>query len=257
MNKKILAAVVCVLVVVLVIGVFQWKSTNWGTPEAQNAFEDAALTEANIDGYTAAIVDQIGTDGGEEENQTGKTTVSTTYPPRTVDGLLVLGASDAPVTITEFSSLSCPHCASFHADTLPSIKTDYIDTGKVQFVFMDFPLNQQALHGTLLLKCVEATQRYELMELLFKQQSQWAFEGDHQTKLKQYASLLGLSSEKADACMSDVDVEKQLLMRMKAASTQYNISSTPTFLIQPGNKIVTGSATYGTFSTEIEKILKK
>jgi len=256
MNKKIIAAIVCVIVIILVIGVFQWKSQKWGSEEAQSAFEQAAAQDPNVEvnAYAAAVEEQLQTSDSTTENNTAPATSS--YPAQVIDGLLVIGSPDAPVTITEFSSLSCPHCASFHANTLPSLKTDYIDTGKVKFVFMDFPLNQQALHGTLLLKCVDAQQRYELMELLFKQQHQWAFEGDHQTKLKQYASLLGLSSDKANQCMNDTATEKNVLMGMKAASTQYQISSTPSFLIQPGNKVISGAVPYGTFSTEIENLLK-
>ena len=256
MNKKLLTIIACIVVVVIVIGVFQWQSEKWGSEDAQNAFENAATQETSIDAYESAIEDQITAEPAKDES-TQTVTGTSNYPARVVDGLLVIGSPDAPVTITEFSSLSCPHCASFHANTLPSIKSDYIDTGKVQFVFMDFPLNQQALHGTLLLKCVDAQQRYELMELLFKQQQQWAFEGDHQTKLKQYASLLGLSSDAANKCMNDTEAEKNILMNMKAASTQYNVSSTPTFVMQPGNKILTGAAAYGAFSTAIETILNQ
>ena len=269
MNKKIIAVAVCIVVALAVIGVFQWKTTHWGTEEAQNAFESAAEENGDIESYAAAVEDEISntapqsgdavdtssTDTSTQMTETSPIEAAATYHARIVDGHLVIGSPDAPVKMIEYSSLSCPHCASFHEDTLPDLKKDYIDTGKVEMTFNDFPLNQQALSGTLLLKCLDATQRYEMMELLFKQQAQWAYEGDFQDKLKQYAALVGLPNKKADECMNDSEKEKAILQSMKQASEAHNVQSTPTFVLQPGNKVISGAAAYGAFSAEIEKLL--
>lgn len=251
MKNKIIPIVICIAVLAICIGVFQYISQDADENLAADVFEQAAQSDEMINAYTDAV----------EEAVTSKTVETTpaaasTTPARVENGILKIGSPDAPVTIIEFSSLSCPHCASFHKNTLGQVKTDYVDTGKVQFAFYDFPLNQQALHGTLLLQCVDGQDRYALMEMLFDQQAQWAFEGDHKTKLKQYASLLGISSDKAEACMSDTAKEQQILAKMKIAAEEYNIKSTPSFVIMPGKNVITGAHAYGTFSSEIEKRLK-
>lgn len=263
MTKKIIAVLVCIVALALCIGIFQYVSKDADENIATDAFEMAADSQDDISAYTEAVEDAL----AEEQPQAGSETPETTQtakqteapksvPARVENGILVLGDENAPVTIMEFSSLSCPHCAAFHKNTLSAIKKDYISSGKVKFMFQDFPLNQQALSASLLLKCLDANDRYNFMEMLFAQQEQWAFQADFQTKLKQYAALLGLPNDKADACMSNTETEQEILTRMKAASTRYNISSTPSFVFVPGEKLITGAHPYGSFSTEIENLLK-
>ncbi len=232
MNKKIIVPVlICLVVLGASIGVLQWKSQGDNSVDTADVFENAATTQ-------------------ETQNE-----VVEVLPPRVINNALVIGNDDAPVTIQEFSSLSCPHCASFHSGALASLKKDYVDTGKVKFAFNDFPLNQPAVDGSLLLKCFEGKDRYDLMEILFSQQSQWAFGGDSKSKLTQYAALLGLSNDKAEACMNNKNAERAMFEAMRANNQKYQVQSTPTFIIQPGDKIISGAQTYGVFSTEIEKIL--
>jgi protein-disulfide isomerase len=256
MKNKIVPVIVAIAVLAVSIGIFQYMAHNPADEAAHNAFEKAATNETNMDEYAAAVAEAIeiepSSDSTDTPSQQSTPVVSTT-PARVENGMLTIGNADAPVTILEFSSLSCPHCASFHKNTLGALKKDYVDTGKVKFVFYDFPLNQQALHGTLLLQCVDGQDRYALMEMLFDQQAQWAFEGDHQTKLRQYAALLGLSNDRADECMDDTAKEQEILQKMKAASEQYNIRSTPSFVILPQPETITGAQSYGMFSTAIEK----
>lgn len=258
MNKKIVSVLIGLFVLAVCIGIFQWTSSVPENESAVNAFENAVnADEQSIDSaYTQAVEESI-TQKVPEEPAQDVSLSATNYPARVENGLLTLGAPDAPVTIMEFSSLSCPHCSTFHKGSLKNIKTDYVDTGKVKFIFQDFPLNQQALHGSMLLRCVDGQTRYELMELLFDQQEQWAFDVDHQTKLKQYAALVGVSNDKADACMSDTNTEQSILTLMKAVSQRYSITSTPSFVLVPGEKVLTGALPYGSFSTEIEKILNQ
>ena len=273
MNKKIITLLICVLVVAAVIAILQWRSSsNWGSDEAQNAFENAA-SEENMDGYINAVEEELSNSepqsGSENSTDTLVTQAETpsnavteepraTYTPQVDEnGNLMIGDPNAHVTIHEYSSLTCPHCASFHEQTLPSVKTDYIDTGKAKFVFHDFPLNRQAMMGSLLLKCAQPQQRYELMEMLFDQQSQWAFESNFEDKLKQYAALIGISNEKAEECMNDAAAEREMLVGMKQASETYKISSTPSFVVMPGNTLINGAVAYGSFSTAIEGALEE
>lgn len=257
MNKKTLIGILVALVVMVsVIAVMQWQSnkSQWGDEAAQNAFEDMA-TQEDTNSYINAVEDELTADTNEQESQTINAELKNYAPYVDSDGNLVIGDREAPVTIHEYSSLTCPHCASFHKQTLPILKSDYINTGKVKFVFNDFPLNRQALDANMLLRCLEPNQRYELSELLFNQQEQWAFEPSHTAKLKQYAALIGLSNDKAEACMNDTAIEREILVNMKEASETYNITSTPSFIIMPGNKMISGAVPYGQFSTEIEALL--
>ncbi len=238
MKKKIIAVGICLVVLVACIGVLQWRSV-----DADDRMIAAIETTAgDADAMPIAEVEE--------------TSSTTEYPPREENGSFVIGNPDAPVTIMEFSSLSCPHCASFHKGALPDLKKDYVDTGKVKFVFRDFPLNASAVAGSLLLKCVPLDNRYDFMEMLFDQQSQWAFEPDFINKLKQYAALLGIGNDEADKCISDRDTEAAMFDVMREGNAEFEISSTPTFIIQPGNEKLVGAQPYGEFSKRIEALLK-
>lgn len=240
MKKIVLPVVICLVVLSGAIGVLQWRSQD---ADERMIAETAKNQDHNIEVEKVAV----------EINQPA---IKIT-PPRIEDGSFVIGDKDAPITILEFSSLSCPHCAAFHKNSLSDLKKDYVQSGKVKFVFNDFPLNKPAVDASLLLKCVDVKDRYDLMEILFSQQSQWAFGGDHHDKIKQYAALLGISSDKADACMSDTDAERAMFEKMRANNQKYQVKSTPTFVILPSEKVITGAQNYGVFSTEIERLLKE
>jgi protein-disulfide isomerase len=232
MKKIIIPVVVCLTVMVVVIGVFQWTSLHADEVDIAPT-EIVEITEDQVPAPVTKAQASI-------EN-----------------GSFVIGAPDAPITIMEFSSLSCPHCATFHKNTLPTLKKDYVDRGQVKFVFNDFPLNKAAVDGSLLLKCVDLDNRYEFMEMLFAQQGEWAFAPDHRTKLKQYAALLGMGGDKADACMNDTDAERTMFENMQLNNAKYQVKSTPTFVVIPSEKVIKGAQNYGTFSTEIERLLAK
>jgi protein-disulfide isomerase len=239
MKNKIIAFVICLAVLVGAIGYLQFKSQKSTEP----------TTDLTIASEPIAAEDEIKT---KEVSSTSKKA-----PVSIKDGFLMLGFDDAPVTIIEFSSLSCPHCATFHKDTLPLLINDYINTGKAKIIFRDFPLNASAAAGSLLLKCIPLDKRYEFLAMLFDQQSQWAFDAEFGSKLQQYASLLGISNEKAKSCMLDKEAENEILKFMSLASAQYKIESTPSFVILPGEEKLTGSLNYGAFSTRIEALLTK
>lgn len=239
MSKKLISVIVCIIALVVVIGILQWKSS----------YADQELVQA-----TETQTDTVTTDDVAEEQVQGSVPPATFFNVDPTGGLSV-GAMDAPITLLEFSSLSCPHCATFHNSILAPIKKDYIDTGKVRIVFMDFPLNRQALDGTLLTRCVDLENRYEFMNMLFEQQAQWAFENDHRDKLVQYASLVGLNRDKALSCMNDGPAERVLLENMRSASNTFSINSTPTFIVLPGEQKIPGAQNYGVFSQVFERLL--
>ena len=111
----------------------------------------------------------------------------------------VLGSADAPVTIYEFSSLGCSHCADFHLNMLPELKKDYIDSGKVKLVFADFPIDAKSMKGAMLARCMPADKYFDFLSLLFKKQLTWGLSFKTEKLLTSYAELEGLSAEKGES----------------------------------------------------------
>lgn len=167
---------------------------------------------------------------------------------------LVLGAADAPITMVEFSSLTCPHCAAFHTDTLPAIKTNYIDTGKVKLVYRDFPLNKAALLGSALAHCGGPTRFFGFLDVLFKSQPSWAHSDDPVTALSRIGRLGGLKAADIEACLNDKELFDRILSSRVEGAKEFDIASTPTFIIN-GEKHV-GALSFEQFAEVFERLLK-
>ncbi|MGB0748924.1 MAG: DsbA family protein [Magnetospiraceae bacterium] len=164
-----------------------------------------------------------------------------------------LGDPEAPVTIYEYSSLTCPHCASFHRDTLPQIKEQYIDTGKVKLVFRDFPFDQAALAGAMTARCLPDAQFFPFIDMLFNTQRKWAGAQDPIGALSLNARLAGLQEEGFKSCLSDRDLQTKILERRQEAEKEHGVRSTPTFVIN--GETVVGAQPFGTFERAIEAAL--
>ena len=122
---------------------------------------------------------------------------------------MVLGKDDAPVTIVEYSSLSCPHCAVFHRDVLPALKSEYIDTGKLRYIEREFPLNNPALAGSVIARCVDPSRFFAFTDLLFSKQEDWAFKDDALKPLRLYAKQAGLTDADFEKCIDDEALQKK------------------------------------------------
>lgn len=149
--------------------------------------------------------------------------------PRLQD--MVLGKPEAPITIIEYASLTCPHCASFHADVLPTLKTEYIDTGKAKLIFRDFPLDQLAFAGAVLARCGGPEKYYTYLNVLFAQQRQWATAADPKAALTQIGRLGGVSAEQFDKCLQDKALGDYILNSRLEGNQKFNVNSTPTLII--------------------------
>lgn len=154
----------------------------------------------------------------------------------------IIGSANAPVTIVEYSSLTCPHCAHFNTDVLPKIKASLLDTGKAKLVQRDFPLNEPALKGAMLIKCAGKERATAFVEVLFATQRNWAFEDDFLENLKQIASVGGMSEERFDVCMADKAIEEAVLQERKLAADVLKVESTPTFFVN-GKRAIEGGGT--------------
>ncbi len=149
----------------------------------------------------------------------------------TFTGEIVLGKADAPVTIIEYASMTCPHCANFHNKVLPALKEKYIDTGKVKLAFREFPLDGVALRASMLARCGGEAKVVGFIDILFKQQASWATSEDPLGALARVARLGGMSQATFDACLADETLMKQLVQSRQDGSVKYDIKGTPSFII--------------------------
>lgn len=168
----------------------------------------------------------------------------------------VLGDPKAPVTIYDYSSMTCPHCADFHANVLPKIKEAYIDTGKVKLVFRDFPFDQAALRASMLAHCAPVERYFPLTDVLFKSQAQWSRASDPAKALAQYGKLAGMSQEIIDACFASQPLADGILNSRMVGQNQYKVEATPTFILNDGKDRVEGAQPFEVFAKAIDKLLK-
>jgi protein-disulfide isomerase len=164
-----------------------------------------------------------------------------------------IGDPAAPVTIIEYSSMTCPHCAAFHANTLPELKERYIDAGKVRLVLRDFPLDQNALRASMIAHCAGEDRYPQFVEVFFAQQASWARANDPVQVLKQLAQLGGLSADKVDACLADKALEEAILQARLDGQEKYDIKSTPSFIID--GKTYSGDQSVQKFAEIIDPLL--
>lgn len=170
-------------------------------------------------------------------------------------GETALGSADAPVTLEEHSSLTCGHCGNFHRETLPKIKTEYIDTGKVRLVFRDFPLDQLALAASMIPHCAPKERYFGFLEVLFRSQANWMRAADPIAALNRLARLGGMSDADFNACLGRQDIFEAIRDRGTADGKRLGIDSTPTFFIN-GEKI-SGAAPFEDFKKMFDQALEK
>jgi protein-disulfide isomerase len=151
-----------------------------------------------------------------------------------------LGKDDAPVTIVEYASMTCPHCAHFHETTYPELKKRYIDTGKVRFIFREFPLDPLAAGASMLARCADKDKFYPLIETLFQQQTKWAVEKPI-PQLMAIARQAGISEKTFNACLSDQKMLDAMQAEQKRATDKFGVNSTPTIFVN-GKKQVGGQS---------------
>jgi protein-disulfide isomerase len=143
----------------------------------------------------------------------------------------VLGKAEAPITIVEYASLTCPHCADFHSQVLPDLKREFIDTGKVRLVFRDFPLDRVALAGSMIAQCAGRDRYFCFLDVMFRSQTQLRGASNPGEALAQIARLGGMAQADVDACLKNEDLQKAILQKQIDGSNKYKVSSTPTLII--------------------------
>ena len=167
-----------------------------------------------------------------------------------------MGSKNAPIKIKEYFSLTCGHCANFHLKTLPQLKERYIDTGKVQLEFIDYPLDRLAIIAATLARTLPTEDGYlEAISILLKKQKQWAYSKKPLDELRSIAKLFGVSSKQFDEILKNIPLMQEIINKMEKESKNFNIESTPTFIINNNHKI-SGALSFKDFEKELLTLIK-
>ncbi|MEO1250779.1 MAG: DsbA family protein [Pseudomonadota bacterium] len=189
---------------------------------------------AVLSGAALALAACGGEPGSDTEEAGASETIDTTNKGALSE--MALGAPDAPVTVIEYASITCPHCATFHERVFPTIKKDYIETGKVRFVFREFPTAPAELSvvGSMLARCAAdkggQDAYFLVLGSLFQTQQKWIY-GETRDELMKIAAQAGLDQSDFDACVRRQELIDLINGNVDAAVEKYRINSTPSFVI--------------------------
>jgi protein-disulfide isomerase len=169
---------------------------------------------------------------------------------------MVLGPASSPVTITEYASLTCSHCAAFNEQVFPKLKAEFIDTGKIRYIFREFPLDIKAAAGSMLSRCIangDSAKYFAVTDLLFKQQTDWVMK-DTTATLKRIGKQAGLSEQAVETCLKDQALLDKIAADQKYAAEVLKVNSTPTFFIN--GEMLKGETSFEEFAKRINPLLK-
>ena len=168
---------------------------------------------------------------------------------------MVIGQANAPLTIVEYASLGCSHCASFHYETYPQLKKDYIDTGKVKLVFRDFPLGTPALAATMIARCSGPERYFGFVDMFFRAQSQWSRANNPLDALTKVARFGGMPPADVQTCINNQKLLDHIQRLKKKAYENDGVNSTPYFVI--GTEKLSGGLPYEEFKKIVDRELAK
>ena len=166
-----------------------------------------------------------------------------------------IGEKNAPIKIKEYFSLTCGHCSTFHKSTLPELKKKYIDQGKIEMEFIDYPLDKLAVLAATLARTLPNDSYIDVIDVLLKKQKQWAYSNKPIEELLSISKLFGISSTQFDKIMKNIPLMQEIVNKMEKESKQFNIESTPTFIINNEHKI-TGALSFKEFETKLLTFVK-
>lgn len=175
---------------------------------------------------------------------------------KALSDFVILGADNAPVKIKVFSSLTCPHCANFHIKIVPEIKKNYVESGKVQLIFIDFPLDQAAFNASKLLHCVDQKKQIKFLDTVYENQNEWTAGSninEINNNLKKIVQILGINSTQFDKCLNDEVISDKILNGRIDGHQKYSINSTPTIIIN--EKKLEDSVSFKNIKKKIEKLI--
>jgi len=165
----------------------------------------------------------------------------------------VMGADDAPVTVIEYASFTCPHCANFHRDTWPKVKANYVETGKVKFILREVYFDPYGLWASMVARCGGESAFYPMAGQFLVQQDVWARAEDKAGAIQKIGRANGLSSEQMRDCLSDRDFAEALVERYRETASADGIESTPSFVVN--GELVRGNMAYAEFAAILDRHL--
>ncbi len=237
-RPAVAIAGLCVLGVIILSALHEVSAPSVVAREALTAPTVEARPEAlgapGLEEETVAAADKEPASFQVAEAQPASPAASEADAPRFGD--IVMGDPDAPVTVIEYSSMTCSHCARFHTDTLPALKEQYVDTGKVKFIMREFPLDNLAGAASMLARCVSQDKFYPFLDMLFETQAQWARAQDPVQELRQITRIAGFTEERFNQCLTDQEALEYVQQVRDEGDRKYDIRSTPTFIIN-GQKL--------------------
>lgn len=148
----------------------------------------------------------------------------------------IIGDADAPVTVIEYASFTCGHCGNFHRKVYPTLKKDYIDSGKVKFIYRSFPLDSLALQAAQLTYCMPKDFYYTFVSLLYDRQDYWVQPKTGEERLKGLAASAGLNESEIEACLNNEALRNAIAQQRQQATTKYDVRFTPTLIVDEENK---------------------
>ena len=191
--------------------------------------EDAAKNPAETPPATTDTPPAAAADAAKKPEAAGTVDMAELLKPGVLPEKSI-GKDDAPVTIVEYASMTCPHCAHFHATTLPALKTKYIDTGRARLIFREFPFDPRAEAGFMLARCSDDNY-FPMIDVLFQQQQTWASVENAKDALLQIAKLAGFTQEKFESCLTDQKLVEDIRSVRTRGADEFKVDSTPTFFI--------------------------
>jgi protein-disulfide isomerase len=166
-----------------------------------------------------------------------------------------LGPASAPVTVVEYASMTCPHCARFDTDTFPAFKAKYVDTGKVRYILREFPLDPLATAGFMLMRCGGPEKREAMTDLLFSQQKNWAYSNKPIEDLANVVKQAGFTQTAFESCLKDQKLYTAINSARDAAAEKFHVDATPTFFVN--GKRLSGEVSIDELTRVIEPMLPK
>jgi protein-disulfide isomerase len=160
-----------------------------------------------------------------------------------------LGPENAPVTVVEYASMTCPHCADFHTQVFPKLKTEYIDKGKVRYVFREYPLDEAAMAASMLARCAGDDKFFTMIDVLFDQQRNWAIKDKVVPGLMRIAKQAGFTEQSFEACLKDNKLAQQIYEGAQRGSQKFGVRSTPTIFVN-------GEPFRGASFEELQKVVE-
>jgi protein-disulfide isomerase len=240
MKSKTIAIAVAVVLIGAGAAAYLGLGGNDATPEATATATTAATSGATPGTTTAATAATTTAAGGDATGAAVTTTAQTTTAqaatapagqPALRPEDRMLGDPNAPVTIIEYASMTCPHCAKFHQESMPKLKSEFIDKGLVRYVFRPFPLDRVALRASLMAECAPGDGYFEVLNTLFAKQQEWSKADNPLDALREIGKEAGIEESKIDGCMLDKAATDRIAVSYKEANEVHGVTSTPSFLI--------------------------